>query len=173
MRNTACPACGIGARKLVGGAIYPESWWNVRSILIRTACCLLHNTPSGDPTPSKADVNVTQIIVNALAGVDIPVIDHIIAAWGRKPLDSLSMGYLNLRRRTAMPSLRSCIDSEAAEIRNAVVYAINAGVIGSRSILFSKQSGRFFFKMHSLNGFGNFFYFGNNGVCFEKLETGF
>lgn len=85
-----------------------------RALNLNTHSVLLaHNHPSGDPTPSKADVNVTQIIVNALAGVDIPVIDHIIAA-GRKPLDSLSMGYLNLRRRTAMPALRSCIDSEAA-----------------------------------------------------------
>lgn len=52
-----------------------------RALNLNTHSVLLaHNHPSGDPAPSRADVNVTQIIVNALASVDIPVIDHIIAA---------------------------------------------------------------------------------------------
>ena len=52
-----------------------------RALNLNTHSVLLaHNHPSGDPTPSRADVEVTQVIVNALAGVDIPVIDHIVVA---------------------------------------------------------------------------------------------
>jgi DNA repair protein RadC len=39
---------------------------------------LAHNHPSGNSTPSEADKDVTQLIKEALALVDIEVIDHII-----------------------------------------------------------------------------------------------
>lgn len=39
---------------------------------------LAHNHPSGRPTPSDADKEVTQLIKQTLALVDIDVVDHII-----------------------------------------------------------------------------------------------
>jgi len=39
---------------------------------------LVHNHPSGDPTPSRADVRMTKEIVDALDKIDILVFDHII-----------------------------------------------------------------------------------------------
>jgi DNA repair protein RadC len=39
---------------------------------------LAHNHPSGDPTPSTADCDVTDLLRQALALVDILVLDHII-----------------------------------------------------------------------------------------------
>lgn len=39
---------------------------------------LLHNHPSGDPTPSEDDVSITRKIIRAGLIVDIPLIDHII-----------------------------------------------------------------------------------------------
>ncbi|MFZ8477656.1 JAB domain-containing protein, partial [Staphylococcus aureus] len=42
------------------------------------AIILLHNHPSGDPTPSKADIDITQNIVEASATVGISVHDHVI-----------------------------------------------------------------------------------------------
>lgn len=42
------------------------------------AIILLHNHPSGDPTPSKADIDITQKIVEASATVGITVHDHVI-----------------------------------------------------------------------------------------------
>ena len=39
---------------------------------------LVHNHPSGDPSPSQADIQVTKRIAEAGALLDIPLIDHII-----------------------------------------------------------------------------------------------
>lgn len=42
------------------------------------AIVLVHNHPSGDPTPSEDDVHVTQQLVEAGKLLDIEVLDHII-----------------------------------------------------------------------------------------------
>lgn len=42
-----------------------------------------HNHPSGDPTPSQADVDTTRQIKQGLATVDIVLLDHVIVAPGR------------------------------------------------------------------------------------------
>ena len=39
---------------------------------------LVHNHPSGDPTPSRADVEVTNRIKEAADILNIPLVDHII-----------------------------------------------------------------------------------------------
>ena len=39
---------------------------------------LIHNHPSGDPTPSKADIMVTDKILEVSELVGIPLVDHII-----------------------------------------------------------------------------------------------
>ena len=44
------------------------------------AIILVHNHPSGDPTPSREDVNVTEHLEEAAATVDIRILDHIIVA---------------------------------------------------------------------------------------------
>jgi RadC-like JAB domain len=46
--------------------------------LSATAVILVHNHPSGDPTPSQADVQMTQQIVAVAAPLGIAVHDHII-----------------------------------------------------------------------------------------------
>ena len=47
-----------------------------------TALILVHNHPSGDPTPSDADITLTHDIVRALGPLDITVHDHLIVARG-------------------------------------------------------------------------------------------
>jgi DNA repair protein RadC len=44
---------------------------------------LSHNHPSGDPTPSQADVSATQRLVRAALALDICVHDHLIIANSR------------------------------------------------------------------------------------------
>ena len=39
---------------------------------------LVHNHPSGDPTPSRADIQMTNQIVAALKALDIQVHDHLV-----------------------------------------------------------------------------------------------
>jgi DNA repair protein RadC len=46
------------------------------------AIVLVHNHPSGDPTPSEADIKVTRDLIRAGQLLKIEVLDHIII--GRK-----------------------------------------------------------------------------------------
>jgi len=43
---------------------------------------LAHNHPSGDPAPSQADIDITQRIKEALALIDVRVLDHVIIGDG-------------------------------------------------------------------------------------------
>ena len=51
-----------------------------RSAIVAGACAvvLVHNHPSGDPTPSAEDVRVTRQLVQAGEILDIKVLDHVI-----------------------------------------------------------------------------------------------
>lgn len=55
--------------------------------LSATALILVHNHPSGDPTPSRADIDMTQLIIQAAKPLGIGVHDHIIV--GREGHTSL------------------------------------------------------------------------------------
>ena len=55
--------------------------------LSATALILVHNHPSGDTTPSKADIDMTKLIVEAAKPLGVTVHDHIIV--GRNGHSSL------------------------------------------------------------------------------------
>ncbi len=59
-------------------AIYPREI--VRRALMHNAAkvILAHNHPSGHPAPSTADKEITKLIQQALALIDVSVVDHII-----------------------------------------------------------------------------------------------
>jgi DNA repair protein RadC len=46
--------------------------------LSATALILVHNHPSGDPSPSQADIRMTKAIIDIAAPLGISVHDHII-----------------------------------------------------------------------------------------------
>lgn len=46
--------------------------------LSSTAIILVHNHPSGDPTPSRADIDMTRLIVEAGRPLGVQVHDHVI-----------------------------------------------------------------------------------------------
>jgi len=48
-----------------------------------TAIIIVHNHPSGDPTPSPEDVRVTRALVETGELLDIQVLDHLIIGHGR------------------------------------------------------------------------------------------
>jgi DNA repair protein RadC len=50
---------------------------------------LAHNHPSGDPTPSEADIKVTRDLIRAGQILKIEVVDHIVIGRGEKPYVSL------------------------------------------------------------------------------------
>lgn len=58
--------------------VYPREIIKRALELSASALILLHNHPSGDPSPSKADIEMTHKIVEAANGVSITVHDHVI-----------------------------------------------------------------------------------------------
>nr|WP_315726597.1 MULTISPECIES: JAB domain-containing protein [unclassified Bradyrhizobium] len=46
--------------------------------LFSCSAVLMHNHPSGDPTPSQADIRMTKTIVDIAKPLGITVHDHII-----------------------------------------------------------------------------------------------
>lgn len=63
--------------------VYPREVVRRALELNATAVILVHNHPSGDPTPSRDDISMTRQIAEAAATVSITVHDHIIVGNGR------------------------------------------------------------------------------------------
>ncbi len=58
--------------------VYPREVVKRALALGASALILMHNHPSGDPTPSKADIAVTQDIKKAAAALGVVLHDHLI-----------------------------------------------------------------------------------------------
>ena len=58
----------VHAREVFRGAI----------IAAAAAIAIIHNHPSGDPTPSEADIKVTRDLIRAGQLLKIEVVDHVI-----------------------------------------------------------------------------------------------
>ena len=58
--------------------VYPREVIKRALELSATALILVHNHPSGDPTPSQADIHMTKAIVDIAMPLGISVHDHII-----------------------------------------------------------------------------------------------
>lgn len=63
-----------------------EAVLHVREVLARAlelgaaAIVLIHNHPSGDPTPSKADIDMTRRLALTGKGLGVHLLDHLIVA---------------------------------------------------------------------------------------------
>jgi DNA repair protein RadC len=75
-----------------------EAAVHVREVIARaialgaTAIILVHNHPSGDPTPSKQDIRLTRDIVEAGRHMKITVHDHVIVgAQGRSSFRAMGL----------------------------------------------------------------------------------
>src|SRR5207244_1893878 len=58
--------------------VYPREVVKRALELSATALLIVHNHPSGDPTPSRADIEMTRVIVEVAKPLGISVHDHII-----------------------------------------------------------------------------------------------
>lgn len=58
------------------------------------AVILAHNHPSGDPTPSKEDLEITRRLIEAAKIIGISVFDHVILG---------APGYISLREKNLVP----------------------------------------------------------------------
>jgi DNA repair protein RadC len=62
--------------------VYPREVIKRALELSATAIILVHNHPSGDPTPSQADITMTKAIIDIAKPLGISVHDHIIVGKG-------------------------------------------------------------------------------------------
>ena len=62
---------------------YPREVVKRAMELQASAVILVHNHPSGDPTPSPEDVELTRKLAEAGKILDIPVLDHVILGDGK------------------------------------------------------------------------------------------
>ena len=58
--------------------VYPREVIRRALELSATAIVLVHNHPSGDPTPSRADIDMTRLIIETAKPLGISVHDHVI-----------------------------------------------------------------------------------------------
>ena len=57
--------------------VYPREVIKRALEVSASALILVHNHPSGDPTPSRADIEMTRMIIEFAAPIGIVVRDHI------------------------------------------------------------------------------------------------
>ncbi len=65
---------------LIEAPVYPRLIVEYALLQRAHSIIMLHNHPSGNPAPSKEDFEATDSVRAALASVDIPLLDHLIAA---------------------------------------------------------------------------------------------
>ncbi|SHK51090.1 DNA repair protein RadC [Selenomonas ruminantium] len=75
------PEVSVGS--LSASVVHPREVFRAAIDYAAAAMILLHNHPSGDPTPSREDVAVTERMVKAGKIMDIPVLDHVVLGNGR------------------------------------------------------------------------------------------
>ena len=66
--------------------VYPREVVRRALEVSASAIILVHNHPSGDPTPSRADIQMTKQIVEAARSLSVEVHDHLIV--GREGVSS-------------------------------------------------------------------------------------
>lgn len=118
-QRTLLSARPVGSGSLSELTIYPRTIVELAILQHAHSVILVHNHPSGDPTPSQADADTTESIRAALQSIHIPLLDHIIVGDGYlysftaqavlhpvgESIEVLSTGDYTLRRQEQTPSL--------------------------------------------------------------------
>jgi len=79
----------LGKGTIDRAPVYPREIVKRALALEATAIILAHNHPSGDPTPSQSDIDMTFTIVETCEAVGISVHDHLVI--GREEIASFKM----------------------------------------------------------------------------------
>ncbi len=70
------PTVSVGS--LSASIVHPREVFRVAIQQAAASIILLHNHPSGDPSPSQEDIAVTEQLIKVGKIMDLPVLDHII-----------------------------------------------------------------------------------------------
>lgn len=92
-RNRVIAYTEIAHGTIDGATVYPREV--VREVIERNAAGILlcHNHPSQVESPSEADRHITEKLRDALALIDVRVLDHIVIG-GTRHVSLAEMGWL-------------------------------------------------------------------------------
>lgn len=76
--------CSVAARDILRAALADAA----------SAIVLVHNHPSGDPTPSLEDITMTRAVAEAAAVVGVPLVDHVVVASAGRYASLLDLGVI-------------------------------------------------------------------------------
>ena len=79
----------VSRGSLNASIVHPREVFRPAIVASAGSIIVVHNHPSGDPTPSQDDLTITKRLVRVGELVGIPVLDHIIV---------VRSGYLSLKR---------------------------------------------------------------------------
>lgn len=92
--------CPLGRQLITVGTlnstlVAPREVFRGAILANASALIVAHNHPSGDPSPSTADISVTRMLKEASKIIDIELIDHVVV--GAPDADPLGKGYYSFR----------------------------------------------------------------------------
>ena len=92
-KNRIFKDCRISEGTLTNSLIHPREAF--RNAIRESAASVIfvHNHPSGDPSPSREDISITERLVHTGEIVGIKVLDHIIIGHG-KHISLMDNGYI-------------------------------------------------------------------------------
>jgi len=73
--------------------VHPREAFKIAIALSASAIVLAHNHPSGDPSPSEADIRVTRDLIRAGQLLKIEVLDHVIVGFAGQFTSLRTLGY--------------------------------------------------------------------------------
>jgi len=76
--------------------MHPREVFKLAIIESAAALIIVHNHPSGDPTPSREDIEATRRLVETSRIIGIPIFDHVIIGSRNEETD---LNYISLRER--------------------------------------------------------------------------
>ncbi len=106
-RHRAIRVCPIAIGSLSATLVHPRELFKEAIAASAAAVIIAHNHPSGDPTPSHDDVQLTARLVDAGSLLGIEVLDHlIVASAGVVSLRAMGMMTDRVSSRRATPRAR-------------------------------------------------------------------
>lgn len=94
-KNTLVRMSEITSGTAVASLVHPREVFREAIRHGAVALIAVHNHPSGDPSPSSADIRVTRQLREAAKIVDIELLDHIVV--GNESYDPRGIGYYSFR----------------------------------------------------------------------------
>lgn len=94
VKNAVIGATTVSVGSLTASVVHPREVIKAAVLANAAAMILVHNHPSGDPTPSREDITTTERLFKVGKLMDIPVLDHIILGCGGKYISLKERGHI-------------------------------------------------------------------------------